>query len=66
MKPSIHEHGEREGESSLPFEEFAARLYAFHYNPNEQRDESEIDTGDLEPIETAARESWGKAFKWIG
>lgn len=66
VKPSICEHGEREGESSLPFEEFAARIYAFHYNPNEQRDESEIDAQAIGRIETAARESWGKAFTWMG
>lgn len=66
VKPSIREHGEREGESSLPFEEFAARLYAFHYNPNEQRDESAVDAHEIERIERAARESWGKAFNWLG
>ncbi|MFG0275171.1 MAG: hypothetical protein ACF8QF_08940 [Phycisphaerales bacterium] len=66
VKPSIREHGEREGESSLPFEEFAARLYAFHYNPNEERDLDAVDAGEIERIERAARESWGKAFKWLG
>jgi len=65
VEPSVHAHGEREGESSLPFEEFAARIYAFHYNPNEQRDMEAVPDDAVKHVERLARESWGKAFTWV-
>ncbi len=35
---SVHGHGEIRGEVSLPIDEFASRLYAFHYDPLELGD----------------------------
>ena len=64
VKPSIEGNGELEGESSLPFSQFASRLYAFHYNPYEEGEAYAVPMKLIEEIETAARESWGKAFKW--
>ncbi|MGB0166644.1 MAG: hypothetical protein ACPF8V_07290 [Luteibaculum sp.] len=32
IKPSVNGFGEKYGESSLPIDEFASRVYAFHYN----------------------------------
>ncbi|MCR9164455.1 MAG: hypothetical protein ACE37F_06535 [Nannocystaceae bacterium] len=62
--PSIRSHGEEEGESSLPFAQFVSRLYAFHYNPYEEGDSYAVPDAVVEEIEEAARNSWGRAFKW--
>ncbi len=62
--PSIRNHGEHEGESSLPFGQFAARLYAFHYNPYEEGDAYAVPDAVVEEIEESARTSWGKSFTW--
>lgn len=64
VEPTVSEHGELEGESSLPFHDFASRLYAFHYNPYEEGDAYAVPTDDIESIEQAARTSWGRAFTW--
>lgn len=64
VRPSVRDRGELEGESSLPFHEFVSRLYAFHYNPYEEGDAYAVPTESIEEIETAARETWGKAFTW--
>jgi hypothetical protein len=57
-------HGEAPGESSLPFGDFAARLYAFHYNPFEQGDLEAVDDSVVRAIVDEARESWGRRFTW--
>lgn len=64
VQPSIHEHGEVEGESSLPFEQFVSRLYAFHYNPYEEGDAFAVPAQTVTTIREAAQGSWGRAFKW--
>jgi len=64
VRPSIHEHGEVEGESSLPFEQFASRLYAFHYNPYEEGDGFAVPAGVVEGIHAEAKDTWGRAFEW--
>lgn len=64
IRPSIREHGEIEGESSLPFHEFTSRLYAFHYNPYEEGDSYAVPQDTIAEISKLARESWGKAFVW--
>ncbi len=65
VRPSVQGHGEVEGESSLPFEHFVSRLYAFHYNPYEEGDAYAVPSASIERIEKAARETWGQAFVWI-
>lgn len=65
IKPAIRGHGEVEGESSLPFHEFAGRLYAFHFNPYEEGDAYAVPLKEIEEIETVARASWGRAFRWV-
>ncbi len=62
--PSVCEQGELEGESSLPFEQFVSRLYAFHYNPYEVGDAFAVPVEMIKSIETLAKESWGKAYTW--
>lgn len=65
IETSVQGHGEMEGESSLPFHQFTARMYAFHYNPYEQGDTYMVEDADVEEIEKLARESWGKTYTWI-
>ncbi len=65
VEPTINSHGELEGESSLPFHEFATRLYAFHYNPYEEGDAYAVPAEEIQEIEEAAKATWGKAFTWL-
>ncbi|SFL55846.1 hypothetical protein [Salibacterium qingdaonense] len=65
IEPSVRGHGEKEGESSLPFHEFVSRLYAFHYNPYEQGDSFAVEKEVVEKIEQLAKESWGRNFQWV-
>ncbi|RNF40452.1 hypothetical protein [Planococcus salinus] len=65
IETSVQGHGELEGESSLPFHQFTARMYAFHYNPYEQGDTIMVEDSDVERIEKLARESWGETYTWM-
>lgn len=65
IKPSVYGHGEKHGESSLPFHQFAARVYAFHFNSLETKAHLEsVPDEEIEKVETLARESWGKSYIW--
>ena len=55
-------HGELEGEGSLPFAQFASRLYAFHYTLYEEPAGAAVPEAELLAVEQLARESWGRAF----
>lgn len=65
IKPSVFGHGEKPGESSLPFYQFAARIYAFHYS---QLDVKSWLLGvpgeELKKVEELAKNSWGKSYIW--
>lgn len=65
IEPSVNGNGEQEGESSLPFEEFTSRLYAFHYNPYEQGDAYAVENTIVHSIRTLAQESWGRDYTWV-
>jgi hypothetical protein len=66
IKPSVYGHGEMPGESSLPFEELAARIYAFHYNPLTMNNEApEIPEKLIDKVYALARESWGREYVWV-
>jgi hypothetical protein len=65
IEPTVRGHGEQFGESSLPFHQFVARLYAFHYNVYEQGDAYAVEDAIVAEIEALARESWGKAYQWV-
>ncbi len=52
-------HGERFGEASLPFEQFASRLYIFHSDPLEPGQPESVDHEDLRPVIEHIRRSWG-------
>lgn len=64
IETSVTGNGELEGESSLPFHQFVARMYAFHYNPYEQGDTYMVEESDVEQVEKLARESWGQTYTW--
>ncbi|WP_291788483.1 hypothetical protein [Cecembia sp.] len=66
IKPSVFGNGEVYGESSLPLYEFAARIYAFHYNNLEAAGKMKnVPAKEVKQIEKLAKESWGRAYTWI-
>lgn len=64
VEPSVRGNGEPEGASSLPFSQFASRLYAFHYNPYEAGDAYAVPDSTVSEVESAARQTWGRVFTW--
>ncbi|RHW36301.1 hypothetical protein D1B33_11060 [Lysinibacillus yapensis] len=64
IKVSVAGFGELEGESSLPFHEFVARMYAYHYNPYEQGDTYMVEERLVKNVEELAKDSWGKTYIW--
>lgn len=61
---SICDHGEFEGEASLPFEQFASRLYVYHYDPAEEGDPSEVPWEFVAEVREAAAASWASGLEW--
>lgn len=64
VTPSTQGCGELEGESSLPFEQFTSRLYAFHFNPYEQGDAFAVPQEVIEDVTRMARTTWGRRYVW--
>ncbi len=64
IKPTVHGNGEKHGESSLPFDQFAARVYAFHYNTLDVKSGLSVSQKEIEKVESLAKESWGKSYVW--
>ncbi len=52
-------HGERYGEASLPFEQFASRLYIYHYDPLEGGELAGVSQDELERVKGYIHRSWG-------
>jgi hypothetical protein len=52
-------NGERFGEGSLPFEQFASRLYIYHFDPFERGDPDRVPTEDLDRVIGYIQRSWG-------
>ncbi|MFZ1744957.1 MAG: hypothetical protein WBO24_04675 [Nitrospirales bacterium] len=65
VEPSVVGHWEIPGESSLPFEHFAAHIYAFHYNQMEVGDPKAVPAEILAEVTAHAKEGWGQAFTWL-
>lgn len=61
---SVVGNGEMAGESSLPFNQFCARLYLFHYNVREHGDPAAAPAEDVAEITELVQESWGVGFPW--
>lgn len=52
-------HGEHFGEASLPFEQFASRLYIFHYDPLEYGEPAQVSQEALDRVIGYVHRSWG-------
>ncbi|MFI6025946.1 hypothetical protein [Amycolatopsis magusensis] len=52
-------NGERFGEASLPFDQFASRLYIFHIDPLERGEPEKVPAEDVERITGFIERSWG-------
>jgi len=64
IKPTVTGNGERAGESSLPFYQFASRIYAFHFNPGDLGDLNIVDPADVEKVTEISKNSWGASYSW--
>ncbi|WP_346797560.1 hypothetical protein R5M92_02365 [Halomonas sp. Bachu 37] len=61
VKVSTAGYGERFGEASLPFEQFASRLYIYHYDPLERGELAKVSQDELESVKGYLMRSWGAA-----
>ncbi len=52
-------NSERFGESSLPFEEFASRLYIFHSDPLEPGELALVSDAELQSVIDRVHRTWG-------
>jgi hypothetical protein len=59
VEVSTSGNGERFGEASLPFEQFASRLYIFHYDPLESGELAQVSTDELQSVKDHIYQSWG-------
>jgi hypothetical protein len=64
LEPTVAGHGERYGESSLPFYQFASRIYAFHYLKADLSDPQSIPAEKIDRVIEIARNSWGDSYTW--
>lgn len=60
VEVSTHGNGERHGEASLPFADFASRLYIFHSDPLQRVGLPRVPEGELKAAMKMTRESWGQ------
>jgi len=65
MRPTVAGNGERAGESSLPFHQFASRLYAFHFNQSDLEDLQSVDDEEVVKVTELAKNSWGESYQWL-
>lgn len=56
--------GELPGEASLPIDQFAGRLYLFHYEPRELGDPDLVPADIVAGVQQAAHESWARELAW--
>ncbi len=61
---STGDHDEVAGESSLPFHEFASRVYLFHYSLREHGDPATVPDADVAEVRELTARSWGASFPW--
>ena len=64
LQPKVAGHGERYGESSLPFYQFASRLYAFHYLKADLNDPQSVPDEKVNQIIKIVKNSWGESYTW--
>ncbi len=66
IHPTVGGNGEAPGESSLPVEQFASRVYAYHYNQLRLGDKTEaVPATTVAKVTQLARESWGRRYHWV-
>lgn len=65
METATYGTGEWEGESSLPFEQFAMRLYVFHFRERELGDPTSVPTEVVERIRADVASTWGRDRLWL-
>jgi len=65
MRPTVAGNGERAGESSLPFHQFASRLYAYHFNQSDLEDLQMVDQAEVDKVTELAKSSWGESYQWL-
>jgi hypothetical protein len=56
-------HGEQAGEASLPFHQFASRLFVFHFDPLQPGEPAGVPADTIQSVLTLAEESWTSAFR---
>lgn len=59
VRVSTAGHGEHHGESSLPFDQFASRLYIFHVDPLEAGEPASVDREELDRVVAMVHRTWG-------
>lgn len=64
IQTSTHGHGEFPGESSLPFDEFASRIYVFHFGWRELGDAADGPAEEVRAVRERARSSWAAEMPW--
>lgn len=57
---STARNGERFGEASLPLEQFASRLYIFHFDPLERGEPAGVSEEELQRVIERVHNSWGR------
>jgi hypothetical protein len=60
LQVSTATKGERFGESSLPFEQFASRVYIFHFDPLERGEPADVGEDELARVIDRVYQSWGR------
>jgi len=60
VKVSTEGHGEAYGESSLPIDQFASRLYLYHYDPLEVWDRTAIPQAEIDRVTQQGKASWAQ------
>lgn len=63
---SACDHGELEGESSLPFGQFASRLYVYHYKAQELGNAGAVPQAVIDGIRSAVAASWAQGRAGLG
>ncbi len=64
IQPTVSGNGEIPGESSLPFHQFASRLYAYHFKPSEADGSENIPQEEIDEVVKIAESSWGTSYTW--
>lgn len=61
---SVSGCGEIPGESSLPFAQFASRLYAFHFHAMEGGDPEAVPDAVVAAVTEESKLTWGMSYQW--